>query len=208
MPAYPDPPAAARQILENDWSYLHVLDPLGWAKEIARLDWRSAPKAEKEEWCPGWGDRNDYQRPIDDYPVVQLFAREQDEVTISPPVLVVRLTAPDKIIFAQVEFALKKWRETHPLPVSAPGRKAVNATFTNNDFQVWIRNKLIQVGELLAWRDGLENEGQKKYPNSALANWLQFDEKKFSKAKNLLRRVIENRRSLNAVALLYTRKNK
>ena len=75
MPAYPDPPAAARQILENDWSYLHVLDPLGWAKEIARLDWRSAPKAEKEEWCPGWGDRNDYQRPIDDYPVAWIPSR-------------------------------------------------------------------------------------------------------------------------------------
>jgi hypothetical protein len=71
MPAYPDPPAAARQILDNDWSYLCDLDSRGWAKEIARLDWRSAPKAEKEEWEWEWewllGDRNNYQRPPDDY---------------------------------------------------------------------------------------------------------------------------------------------
>jgi len=103
---------------------------------------------------------------------------------------------------------LKKWRATHPLPVSVPGRKALNATFTNNDFEAWINNKIVQVGELLAWRDGLDDEERNKYPNAALANWLHFDEKKFSKAKNLLDRVIDNLGSLNTVAVSSTRKDK
>ncbi len=156
----------------------------------------------REEWGEILGERSDYRPAYIDYPIVEVIEWEKEGTTIPAlalPALLVKLDAPDDVILRQVKEALKQWRKKHPFSVSPSGRKAPNAIFDETTFAVWRSHKIVQLGELIAWREGLRVGGQKTFPNAALGSWLDFDDKKTSKAFKLLKRALEeDLRALNA----------
>jgi hypothetical protein len=73
-----------------------------------------------------------------------------------------------------------------------------------NTFVVWRNHKIIELGELIAWRHLLEENEQKRVSNAALGSWLwpdSFDDKKIHKAIQHLNRAIADLRALNAQAV-------
>ena len=193
MTTYPEPPPLALQILGKDRSHLRNLDAMGWRDEIARLRHLLTSKAEIDKRCEEWGedlgDPDRYRPGIIDYPIVDVVNWQEGGVRIPAlalPALLVKLSAPDAVIIDRVKAALKQWRQRHPFAVSRRGRKASNAVFDTNMFKVWWRNRIVELGELIAWRNGLAASERRKFPNAALGAWLKFDDKKTSISIKLL----------------------
>jgi hypothetical protein len=114
----------------------------------------------------------------------------------------VSLHAPDALILERVKATLKEARKSHPISTSKPGRKAANARYDERTFAHWLSLKIVQLAELWAWRNRLDEKEQKRFPNAALGSWLDFDDKKTSQAVSLMWRVInDDFRALNKQAV-------
>ena len=221
----PAPPPEAARIIRKDWSYLESLDTRGWRDELRRLEGLFDPPLSAKEWSE-WGailegkeggpnfigpllppNREWRHVGIGPPPTVQLLERprngeRQHRVhAIETPSLLVQLNAPDAVIFSQFEAALAKARKLYPAPVQRPGRKALNARFGPRKFNSWSRNKIIPLGELLAWRADLREDEQQKYSRAALGVWLGFDECGTSRAMGCLRKAITSIPALWAQAV-------
>lgn len=191
-----DPPDAAREIVENDHSYLDDLDLRKWLVELERLakllylaehplaSKALPPQDEDSKWKVSNYDSKWHVARIG-IRTVRLLERTEHDAQLSPlelPALRVHLDAPDGVIMEQFADALRKARERYPAPVANTGKNALKARFTEKMCRVWRENRIVQLCKLLVWRKGLNEDEAEKYPNWMLGEWLKFDAKKTSLA--------------------------
>lgn len=216
----PAQPQAARAIIDKDRSCLRKLDARGWRDELERLttllnpiDWNEwgvildppddyvAVNDQPPDFIgpPAMAPAFDKRQPRRTYigpPTVRLV--EHGDVgsnyhrihAVEMPALLVQLNAPDDVIMREFERALRKAREKYSPPVASPGPKALNARFDERTFTMWLNNKIVELCELFAWRNGLEAREAEKYSQATLGGWLDFDETKTSRAKDCMERAL------------------
>jgi hypothetical protein len=124
---YPNPPPAARDIIENgkgDGGRLVKLNVSGWRDQIARLTQllNPPPPIDKGFWGPVLGDEIELLRPpspasLPSYPITEIIEREAGGVHISAlglPAIFVQLNAPDSLILKNFKACLKEARTRWP----------------------------------------------------------------------------------------------
>jgi hypothetical protein len=136
---------------------------------------------------------------------VRLIEPDDEGVCLSPlelPALRVYLDAPDGVILKQFKAALKEARKSHPAPIVKPGPPAHTAIFDRTTFDRWRENRIIQLGELLAWREELSAAERRNYPNVALGEMAGLEggdlDKKTSLAIACLEKALSSVHALSA----------
>jgi hypothetical protein len=205
-------PNAPEWFATKDYSYLEKLDLRSWLRELERLskllyimehplvDASLPPSDAGSKWMMHKeGDELTLTRL--GIRLVRLIERTENGVQLSPlelPALRVHLNAPDDIIMTRFKAELMEARKLYPAPVAKPGRKALNARFDKRQFGVWRNHKIVQVCELLAWRESLSEDERKVYSNAVLGSWLDFDNKKMSLAQDCLDKALKGIPALGA----------
>ncbi len=161
--------------------YGYPLDLGGWIKELERVNGFSW--SGREEWRAVILDIDDYFPSYIPPPPVEAIDRAEasrELLALEQPALLVRihLAAPDAIIIKGFRAALAEARKDVPSPVKNRGRYRLNGQFSPSKFATWRRYRIIELAELLDWREKQwpENaaaEGER--PSDAqLGAWLKF----------------------------------
>ena len=132
---------------------------------------------------------------------VRLIEKPLRLPAIELPALLINLNAPDGTIRDQLEEALRAGRAKYPPPVRKRGPQALNARFGDQKFYMWRRYKILQLADLLAWRNGQKD----KITAAQMGRWLGFDEgrtaKESAKEVELAKKTLEEAlRSIPALA--------
>lgn len=152
-----------------DYTYLNSLDVRGWRDELLRVNDALALADWREEWRDVIGPESDKLTPavITPLPVEVInrdeAARELHKFEMPAMLMRIHLGAPDAVIIAAVKAALLDARKMHPAPVTRPGKPALGSKFDKTKFASWRKHKIVQLADLLAWR-----EREKRHDNGSI----------------------------------------
>jgi hypothetical protein len=176
------------------FAYPAAADARGWYGELLRINgffWK-----EREEWRDTIPEIDEFVPGFIGPPPVEAIDRDEaarELYNLEKPALLVRvwLRAPDAVILKEFRAALREARKTHPAPVKNRGRDGLAGRFSKSKLGTWQRYHIIELAELLAWRDGLlswqNSEAPSPRPSDAqLGRWLGFDAAEVRVAKRTL----------------------
>jgi hypothetical protein len=180
----------------KDYTFLENLNARGWCAELIRV----ADALDSNDWRKEWRDIipqcDDYVRAVISPPAVEVIdheeaARKLEKLEEPAMLLRIHLGAPDATIMLAIREALLKARQNHPGPIKRPGKRSTGSTFNANTFASWRRHKIIQLAELLAWK---QRDGLKSISKAQIGRWLFSSDPKKSveAAEKVMRRAIDS----------------
>jgi hypothetical protein len=139
---------------------------------------------------PGW--TKDYIPAHIGPPAVQSVSKTDQSTLqdIEKPALIIQvwLGAPDRTIIEAFKRELQLARGVTPAPVKTRGSKKAPAAISKMHFNGWIAHRIVQLCDMLAWRNGLTS--QEKPTDADMGRWLfpksTFPRKEFATAKGAL----------------------
>lgn len=176
------------------FTYPNAVDARGWYKELLRINgffWNG-----REEWRDTIPDIDSFVPAYIGPPPVEAIDRNEasrELYALEQPALLVRvhLGAPDAVILEKFRAELANARKTHPAPVTKRGRDSLAGRFSPSKLATWKHYRVIELAELLAWREGKlpwqNGEAPSPLPSDAqVGRWLGFDAAKVRVAKRTL----------------------
>jgi hypothetical protein len=162
---------------------------MGWLRELERIGGLLWPGL--AQWRDEW--RNVIGPDIDEsYPAyigpppIDVIDRDEAARELSAlekPALLVRidLKAPDAVIINGFRGALAEARKAHPAPVRNRGRDRLAGRFGPSRFASWRRWRIVELAELLAWREGEwpndDSRSSKRPSDAQIGRWLGFNDR-------------------------------
>jgi hypothetical protein len=180
------------------FAYPAAADARGWYGELQRINglfWK-----DREEWRDTIPEIDEYVPAFICPQPVEAIDRDEaarDLHDLEKPALLVRvwLRAPDAVILKEFRAALVEARKTHPAPVRNRGRDSLAGRFSPSKLATWRRRRILELAELLAWRDKeWPNGGSRsdKRPSDAqLGRWLRFNGRELEEAMRALKTALE-----------------
>jgi hypothetical protein len=154
-------------LTEERYVYLRALGLDQWQYEIQRCSWL------KNSAGPGqWKERPAVPSFIGAQ-IIELVPKGKLTLhQLEKPALIVHLDAPDGVLLAEFEKALKSARKEYPAPVTKPGPKSSNAEFTPRQISTWLNYKIVPLAELDNWRMELQAQKCATPIDADFGRWL------------------------------------
>jgi hypothetical protein len=165
----------------RDYGYLHRLDAAGWLDLLQRCKAQLHP-VDLTEWEsigePGWTKL--YIPAHIGPPAVQTVSKADQSTLydIENPAFFTQvwLGASDRTIIEEFKRELQFARRLTPAPVRTRGSKKAPAAISEMHFNGWIAHRIVQLCDLLVWRNGRTSRRQsarakkKRRPVGGLTN--------------------------------------
>lgn len=162
-----DPPS---WFAESRYKNLVDLDASGWLHELERCN--AVLGGERSKEVPRDHSKSLQPAFIGFPPVFVAEHADQSRLTqLEKPALFLQvwLRASDKEILDEMKRILKEERKAHPLPPTSGQRSGGDSNFGRKVFDEWIKRRIVELCDLLSWRETLE---EPKPKDADLARWL------------------------------------